>query len=142
MKKILTMIGLTSMLLAGHGDSNDAGMKLLQKGKFSEALKTFEKECNNDKNGWACGNAAIMYYRAIGTAKQDIIKAKQYDLKGCKLNDIDSCENLAEILYKEDKNIPSAKAYFKKTCEMESYAKDLLQKKTVARSCKRAKDLK
>jgi TPR repeat protein len=141
MKKILTMIGLTSILLAGHGDSNDAGMKLLQQGKMAEALKTFEKECDNDKNGWACGNAAIMHYRGIAT-KKNVIKAKEYDKKGCDLNDIDSCENLGEILLVADKNALSAKVYFQKVCEMGKYARNGIEKKTVQKACIRAKEVK
>ncbi len=138
MKKSLLVVGLVSLLFA-HGDSNDPGMKLLEKGEFNKALKTFENECKNG-NGWACGNAAIMYYRGIGTAVNKT-KAKEYDKKGCELNDIDSCENLAEILYKDDKNVASAKYYFNKTCNMKKYIKNKINQKTVEESCKRAKDL-
>jgi TPR repeat protein len=141
MKKLLLVVGVVSFLCAGnHGESNDPGMKLLQKGEFSKALKTFENECKNG-NGWACGNAAIMYYRGMGGIKPNPDKAKKYYNRGCELNDIDSCENLGEIAYKEQ-NMISAKGYFQKVCGMKKYAKNKLDIKTIEKSCKRAEKIK
>jgi len=141
MKKLLfTTIILVVNLLA-HGESNDAGMKLLMKGDKKGALKIFQKECDIDKNGWACGNAAIMFERGLGVNK-NTLKAKEYDKKGCDLNDVDSCRNLAEILLVEDKNSLSAKVYFQKVCRMKKYARNSLELKAVKDSCEKAKTIK
>jgi len=138
MKKIL-LTGFSIMFLfAGHGDSNDAGMKLLEKGDKKGALEIFKKECNVDKNGWACGNAGLMLYFGMAGEK-NIGLAKSYYNKGCELNDIGSCENLGEIAYKEQ-NIVAAKGYFQKVCGMKKYAKNKIDFKTIANSCKRLND--
>jgi TPR repeat protein len=63
--------------------------------------------------------------------QKDISKSKKYYNRGCKLNDISSCENLAEIAYKEQ-NLISAKGYFQKVCSMKKYIKNSLDAKTVA----------
>ena len=139
-KKILLVVGMSSILLAGHGDSNDPGMKLLMKGKKVEALKVFKNECNKDKNSWACGNAGLMLYLGMGVEKNPA-EAKKYYNKGCELNDIGSCENLAEIAYKEQ-NMVSAKGYFKKVCGMKKFIKNKIDAKTVANSCQKAEKIK
>jgi len=138
MKKIL-IAGILSISLFAHGESNDPGMKLLAKGENQKALQTFEQECQNG-NGWDCGNAGLMLYMGMGV-KKNISESKKYYNKGCMLNDIGSCENLAEIAYKEQ-NIISAKAYFKKVCGMKKYIKNSLDAKTIAESCKKAQSIK
>jgi TPR repeat protein len=138
MKKIL-MAGILTMSLFAHGESNDKGMKLLGEGKNKQALQTFEKECNNG-NGWDCGNAGLMLYVGMGVNK-NISESKKYYNKGCELNDIASCENLAEIAYKEQ-NMVSAKGYFEKVCEMKKYIKNSIDAKTVAKSCKKVNSIK
>jgi TPR repeat protein len=140
MKKIIVGSLLAVFAFAGHGESDDPGMKLLIDGDKVGALKTFEKECDNDKNAWACGNAGLMLYMGMA-GKADPAKSKEYYNKGCKLHDIASCENLAEIAYREQ-NIPAAKGYFQKVCKMKKYAKNKLDMKTVAQSCKRAESIK
>ena len=140
MKKILLSLLMAGSLFA-HGESKDPGMKLLGKRDYTGALKVFMKECDVDKNGWACGNAAIMYYKGFGT-KADAIKAKEYDKKGCDLHDIASCENLGEILLVADKNKASAIYYLDKTCHMGKYAKNKLDKDAVNMACQRVKKLK
>ncbi len=127
------------MSLFAHGESNDKGMKLLREGKNKQALQTFEKECNNG-NGWDCGNAGLMLYVGMGVNK-NISESKKYYNKGCELNDIASCENLAEIAYKEQ-NMVSAKGYFEKVCEMKKYIKNSIDAKTVAKSCKKVNSIK
>ena len=138
MKRIV-LAGILSISLFAHGESNDPGMKLLSQGKNQKALKVFEKECNNG-NGWDCGNAGLMLYMGMGV-KKDVASAKEYYNKGCELHDISSCENLAEIAYKEQ-NLVSAKGYFEKTCGMKKYIKNPLDAKTVAKSCKKAESIK
>ena len=140
MKKIILTTLSAIFLFAGHGDSNDPGMKLLEKGDNKGALEVFKKECNNDNNGWACGNVGLFLYMGLGV-KQDIPTAKKYYNKGCTLNDIGSCENLAEIAYKEQ-NMVSAKGYFQKVCGMKKYAKNKIDLKTIIKSCKRVQSIK
>ena len=138
MKKIL-LSALAVFAFAGHGESEDPGMKLLMKGDKKGALAVFKKECNSG-NGWACGNAGLMLYMGMGV-KENPAEAKKYYNKGCELNDIGSCENLAEIAYKEQ-NMPAAKGYFQKVCSMKKYAKNKIDLKAVAESCKRAESIK
>jgi TPR repeat protein len=138
MKKIL-IAGILSISLFAHGESNDPGMKLLAQGKNKQALQTFEQECKSG-NAWACGNAGLMLYMGMDV-KKNIAESKKYYNKGCELNDIASCENLAEIAYKEQ-NIVSAKGYFEKVCGMKKYIKNSLDAKTVAKSCKKANKIK
>jgi len=139
MKKIL-LSALAVFAFAGHGDSNDPGMKLLMKGDKKGALEVFKKECDKDNNGWACGNVGLMLYMGMAGEK-NIALAKKYYNKGCNLNDIGSCENLAEIAYKEQ-NMVSAKGYFQKVCKMKKYAKNKIDLKAVVNSCKKAEMIK
>jgi len=139
MKRVV-LAGFLTISLFAHGESNDKGMKLLAEGKNVEALKTFQKECQNG-NGWDCGNAGLMLYMGMGGVAKDVASAKEYYNKGCELHDISSCENLAEIAYKEQ-NLVSAKGYFEKVCEMKKYIKNKLDAKTVAKSCKKAQSIK
>ena len=138
MKKII-LTGLLVISAFGHGDSNDPGMKLLSKGDKKGALEIFKKECK-EGNAWTCGNAGLMLYMGMGT-KANPAEAKKYYNKGCELHDIGSCENLAEIAYKEQ-NMVTAKGYFKKVCGMKKYAKNKIDLKAVAESCKRAESIK
>jgi len=138
MKKIL-LSALAVLAFAGHGESNDPGMKLLMKGDKKGALAVFKKECKSG-NGWACGNAGLMLYMGMGVSVNPA-EAKKYYNKGCELKDIGSCENLAEIAYKEQ-NMPAAKGYFQKVCGMKKYAKNKIDIKAVAESCKRAESIK
>jgi len=138
MKKIIlgTILAISAF---GHGTSNDPGMKLLAKGDKKGALEVFKKECKSG-NAWACGNAGIMLYMGMGV-KANPAEAKVYYNKGCEAHDIGSCENLAEIAYKEQ-NMPAAKGYFQKVCGMKKYAKNKIDIKAVAESCKRAESIK
>ena len=140
MKKIILGSLIAVFAFAGHGESNDPGMKLLMQGKNKQALEIFKKECNKDKNAWACGNVGLMLYMGMGV-KKDVSKAKEYYNKGCEAHDIGSCENLAEIAYKEQ-NMPTAKGYFEKVCKMKKYAKNKIDFKAIAKSCKRAETIK
>jgi len=139
MKKFIMASLSAVFLLAGHGDSNDPGMKLLMKGDKKGAFNIFEKECKNG-NAWACGNTGLMLYLGM-TGQKNVAKAKVYYNKGCELHDIGSCENLAEIAYREQ-NMPTAKGYFQKVCNMKKYAKDKIEMKAVVKSCTKAKSIK
>jgi len=140
MKKMILTSLSAIFLFAGHGDSNDPGMKLLMKGDKKGALEVFKKECDVDKNGWACGNVGLMLYMGLAGNK-DITTSKIYYNKGCELNDVGSCENLAEIFYVEN-DLMTAKKYFNKVCHMEKYAKNKDEKKGVKKSCEIAKTIK
>jgi len=146
MKKFILGSVLAVFAFAGHGQSNDPGMKLLSEGKNKEALEIFKKECNNG-NGWACGNVGLMLYNGYGV-KKDVSKAKEYYNTACsKYHDIASCENLGEIAYKEQ-NMVTAKGYFEKACGMKKYLKSSpdfvrpLYAKTIAKACKLAQTIK
>jgi len=139
MKKFILASVSAVFLFAGHGESNDPGMKLLQKGDKKGAFEIFTKECNAG-NAWACGNSGLMLYFGMGINK-NVAKAKEYYNKGCEMHDIGSCENLAEIAYKEQ-NMPTAKGYFQKVCGMKKYAKNKIDFKAIAKSCKKAASIK
>ena len=78
MKKILLSALAVFAFASEHGKINDPGLQLINQGNIKGALEVFKKECNQDKNGWACGNVGIILYKGMA-GKKDEALAKKYE---------------------------------------------------------------
>jgi len=120
MKKFLIIILLIiSANATKHGQTNDPDLQLALEGKYSQALKGFEKRCNKN-DAYACGMVAYFYNKGFGTEKNTKKALKFYE-KGCSLNDTDSCTILGYYYYKGisvKQDMKKALRLLKKACKL------------------------
>jgi len=120
MKKILIIaLLIISAYAAKHGQTNDPDLQLALEGKYTEALKGFEKRCNKNE-AYACGMVAYFYNKGFGV-ETDNKKALKYYEKGCNLNDSDSCTILGYYYYKGvlvKQDVKKALTLLKKACKL------------------------
>jgi TPR repeat protein len=120
MKKLLLIIFLSIGLFASnHGQTNDPDLQLALQGKYTKALRGFEKRCEKN-DAYACGMVAYFYNKGFGVEKNNKI-ALEYYKKGCALGDSDSCTILGYYYYKGQlvkKDLKKAKELLKKACKL------------------------
>jgi len=104
----MTAFILITTVMAATSDENApvSPVKLMQKGRYKEALAIFEKMSENgdDKAMVDCG---IIYYEGLGV-KQDYSKAMDWFLKALEKNNPDAFSNLG-VMHRDGQNVPKNK---------------------------------
>jgi TPR repeat protein len=78
MKKLLLITLLSIGLFASnHGQTNDPDLQLALQGKYTKALRGFEKRCEKN-DAYACGMVAYFYNKGFGVEKNNKTALEYY----------------------------------------------------------------